>query len=213
MIKKISQTVRKIHASKGELLIQIFFVFIVPVLLLERNIIPINTRIPILIGMVTLFVLFLVYEKWTLAMLHLERKNLKKYMLPYLLFTIVGVIVISTFGEQTGHEEMAKWWLNNHLLYLFLIVSAFQEIAYRGYLIPALQKIVGSPVLVLFFNALIFTYMHAIFPNPQINLPLAFVGGLGFAAIYMKYPNLFLIILSHSVLNFCAILFGFFTIQ
>lgn len=146
-------------------------------------------------------------------MLHIERKHFKKFLVPYILFTIVGVIVISAFGEKTGHEEMSQWWLNDHLLYLFLIVSAFQEIAYRGYLIPALQKIVKSPALVLFFNALIFTYMHAIFPNPQINLPLAFVGGLGFAAIYMRYPNLFLIILSHAVLNFCAILFGFFTIH
>ena len=55
-------------------------------------------------------------------------------------------------------------------------------------------------------------FLHSIFPNPTIGLPIAFIGGLGFALMYMKYPSLLLIIISHSIINFFVVLYGFFVI-
>jgi len=213
MIKQLSQTARKIKTSKQEILLQILFVFILPVLLLQTGLIPISARIWVLVITVSLFIILLLKEKWTLDMLHIEKYNFKKFVFPYALFTIISVIVISFFSEKIGREEFAHWWLNSHFIYLFFVVSIFQEVAYRGYLIPALRKIIASPVLIIIINALIFAYMHSIFGNYQLNLLLAFVGGLGFAAMYIKYPNLLLITLSHAVLNFSVVLYGFFIIR
>lgn len=61
-------------------------------------------------------------------------------------------------------------------------------------------------------NALIFTFAHVIYPNKKINLPLIFVAGMAFAVIYFYYPNLILIAISHIILNYAALLFGFFTL-
>ena len=196
--------------SKKEIFIQIVLVFILPVLLLQSGLIPFAARIWVLGLTVTLFIFILRRERWTLKSFHAERCDLKKFIIPYTIFTVVGVVIINILGESIGREEINRWWSNSHFIYLFLVVSIFQEVAYRGYLIPALKKITSSPVLVVLVNAILFTYMHSIFANPQINLPLAFVGGLGFAIMYLKYPNLLLIIISHSVLNFFAVLFGFF---
>ncbi|HZJ41251.1 MAG TPA: type II CAAX endopeptidase family protein [Candidatus Saccharimonadales bacterium] len=203
---------QKIKASKREIILQILLVFIVPVLLLQVGVIPISWRIPALVVAVSIFFFILVRERWTLKMMHIETKNLRKFAWPYIIFTIVSVIAISFFGEQIGHEEFSHWWTNKHFIYLFLVVSIFQEVAYRGYLIPALKKLLGVPFLIILVNALIFAYMHSIFGNLQINLTVAFIGGLGFAIMYLKYPNLILITLSHAVLNFAVVLYGFFTI-
>jgi len=55
----------------------------------------------------------------------------------------------------------------------------------------------------------LFALPHAMYPHPEINTPIAFVGGLWFAVLYLVYPNLLLISLSHAALNFTAVLYGF----
>ena len=213
MLERLSQTAQKIRTSRKEIFLQIFFVFIFPVVLLQTGILPISYRVFVLIIVVSLFLFLLLKEEWTFEMLHIEVRNLKKYFFPYLVFTVAAVIIINTFGEKIGREELALWWSNKHFLYLFLVVSIFQEVAYRGYLIPALRKLTNNTFLIVIINAILFAYMHAMFTHPLVNLPLAFVGGLAFAAMYIKYPNLLLIIASHAALNFSAVLLGFFTIH
>lgn len=77
---------------------------------------------------------------------------------------------------------------------------------------PALASVERSPAALILTNAVLFTFLHAVFPNYLINLPLAFVGGIAFASMYYKYPNLWLIMISHAVLNFVAVWYGFFTV-
>lgn len=213
MVKQLSQTAEKIKTSKKEILLQILLVFVFPILLLQTGIIPISLRIWVLVVTVSILLLILLKEKWTLEMLHIETHNFKKFIFPYILFTAVSVFIIIFFSEKIGREEFSLWWSNRHFIYLFFVVSVFQEIAYRGYLIPALRKIFVSPILIIIINALIFAYMHSIYGSYQLNLLLAFIGGLGFAAMYIKYPNLVLVTLSHSVLNFSTVLYGFFIVQ
>jgi membrane protease YdiL (CAAX protease family) len=201
-----------IRTSKKELFLQILLVFVLPIFLIKSGIIPIQMRTLALISIVFVLLLVLLKEKWTFAMLGLEKSTIKKYILFYAIFTALGVIIISQLGEKVGLEELSKWWKYKHFLYLFFIVSLFQEIAYRGYLIPALAKLTSSPLLIIVCNTLLFTLLHTIFPNLLLNLPLALIGGLGFSIMYIKYPNLPLMILSHSILNFVAVLYGFFII-
>lgn len=145
-------------------------------------------------------------------MLGLTTHRIKQYIIPYALFTLIAITLITLFGEKMGQEGLARWWTYNHFLYGFFIVSLFQEIGYRAYLIPALGKLVSKPIYIILINALLFTFLHILFPNPLIGLPLAFIGGIGFALMYMKYPSLLLIIISHSTINFFVVLYGFFVI-
>jgi membrane protease YdiL (CAAX protease family) len=208
----ISSAIHHIKTHTTEILLHILIVFIFPVFLIKAGVIPIHDRVVFLVVMVSFLLVVLVQEKWTPNMLGLSNGTTKKYYMQYALFTLLGVLMLVAFGEKTGHEELARWWMHRHFLYLFFIVSLFQEVAYRGYLIPALGKIFKNPVLIVLTNALLFTFLHIIFPSLTVSLPLAFVGGVGFAVMYIKYPSLTLIILSHSVLNFCAVLYGFFVI-
>ena len=63
---------------------------------------------------------------------------------------------------------------------------------------------------VIILNTLLFTLIHIIYPMPEIMIPVAVISGFAFALMYRYFPNLILISLSHAVLNFVAILYGFF---
>jgi membrane protease YdiL (CAAX protease family) len=104
------------------------------------------------------------------------------------------------------------WWMNRKLLALFVFVSVFQEFAFRGFLIPVLGKIFHRNFAIVLINAVLFAGMHSIYSFPIIALPVAFVGGLVFAGLYIKYPNLILISIMHCILNFVAVGYGFFAI-
>lgn len=208
----LTQTISSIKTPKRELVAQIFVVFIVPILAIYYGFVPATYRIWVLGGVMTLFILLLMQEKWTRSMLGLGKVQLKKYILPYVIFTAVAVAVTAYYGEGIGHEELQAWWTHSHFLYKFFLVSLFQEVGYRAYLIPALGKLVSKPALIVVLNAILFTFLHIIFPQQMVGLPLACIGGLGFALMYMRYPSLILIILSHSIINFFVVLFGFFVI-
>lgn len=198
--------------SKKEILLQIFVIFILPILVIYTGIVKGSDRIWVLGILISLLVIVLVRERWTKAMLGLTSHRMKQYIIPYAVFTLVAIVLVGMFGEKIGQEELTQWWVHHHFLYGFFIVSLFQEIGYRGYLMPALGKLLSNPLYVVLANALLFTFLHTIFPNPLIGLPLAFVGGLGFALMYMRYPSLVLIVISHSIINFFVVLYGFFLI-
>ncbi len=212
MHQDIIQTIARIQTSKKEIFFQIFLIFVVPILCINLGIISISFRVPLLIILVSVLVIVLFKESWTFSMLGIRRQSLGKYFIPYLIFTAVGVFAVTQLGEKIGQEEIIRWWTYDHFLYLFFVVSLFQEVAYRGYLVPALGKLALKPPHLLWANVLLFTLLHTIFPHPLIALPLAFVAGLSFALMYMKYPNLPLIIISHSILNFATVLYGFFVV-
>jgi membrane protease YdiL (CAAX protease family) len=201
----------RIRTSIPELCAQILLVFIVPIILINTGVLPIQHRVAILTVLVGLLFIVLIMEKWNFKMLGFGNVS-RKAVLAYTLFTLAGVALIAVTGRHIGTPIEGSWWQYPHFLYLFFLVSATQEIAYRGYLMPALATFEKSPVALILTNAALFTFLHSIFPNYLMNLPLAFVGGIAFAWIYLKYPNTLLIILSHAVLNFAAVWYGFFTL-
>jgi membrane protease YdiL (CAAX protease family) len=214
MHPELQKTIDGIKTSNREIFFQILLVFIVPVGLIAAGVLPIEHRVSILsLAFIGLAAVLFFFDGWTLRMFGLHLKETKRYARAYFAFTIIMILIVVLFSEQVLHlEEIQRWWTHRHFIYLFFIVSLVQEVAYRGYLMPALGKLSKNIPMVLFANALIFTFLHIIFPNPMIGLPLAFTGGMGFAIMYLYYPSLPLVVLSHAALNFCVVLYGFFVI-
>lgn len=203
----------KILREKRKVLFQIIGVFVLPIMLLYWNVIPKDYRIFILI-LCSIFMYYIIKkEKWSLQSLGLSTHSFRKYLIPYLLFTLIGVTGIIFFANNYEFEPQSSWWTKPHFIFLFIIVSFLQEFAYRGFLIPKMKNFFTDRLGIVLINALLFTMLHIIYPIPQIMLPLSFAGGLAFATIYMKYPDLLLISISHSILNFVAVLYGFFVIH
>ncbi len=198
--------------NKGLVLAQLFFIFVLPPALLGFGIIPISWRMVVLC-VVILFMLGVIrHEKITDKELGLSKKAFIKSILPYVVFTGVGILILWQGAQLLPERPLLPWWQNNHLLFLFLPVSILQEVSYRGFLFPKLRVIFPERWLLIIANALLFTLLHVIYPFPSITLPLSFLSGIAFAALYQKYPSLFAVALSHAVLNFAAVFLGFFSL-
>jgi len=193
-------------------IVQIFIIFVLPVLLLYFNIIPVSWRM-IMLAISALFIYGIIRkEEWSYEQMGLRHDNFKKAIPFYLVFTIIGVGVLFLLDQKIHMPDIDTRSFLLRTWIFFIPVSVFQEFAFRSFLIPRLKELYHNNFVIVLINASLFTLIHIIFPNLGIGLPLAFVSGTFFAWLYIKYPNLVLISLAHSVLNVTAVLLGFFAI-
>ena len=199
----------KIH-ERHMAMYQVFLVFILPIALLYSNIIGKDWRILMLLFLTVVIYGIIRREGWHQESLGVHLHNFWKCAGPYALFTVIGVGLLLLLAWYLGYQTLTEFWKSPHFLFLFLPISFFQEFAYRGFLMPLLGKIFKKDNTIIIVNALLFSFLHIIYPHPEIMLPVAFVGGVAFAWIYRKYPNLLAVSIAHSILNYVAVLLGFF---
>ena len=192
--------------------VQILYLYIIPTLLIYFNIIPKDLRALVLF-IVAIFLFGIVrHAKWTYKDIGIK-KNFMKDIVPYSLLTMGGVFFLVWLASVVPHEPFINWWKNLRFLLLFIPVSVLQEIVFRGILINMEERVFRSPIFIIALNAGIFAFMHVIYLNSIFVLPMTFIAGVAFAWIYYKYKNLILISASHVVLNFVAMILGFFVIR
>ncbi len=188
----------------------ILFLFVSPIAILYFGIIPFSARLWIL-GLYVIAVSIIVFrQERSWRSLGMRSDNIRALTLPYTIFTLVSVCLLLVFAHILGKEPTPGWTNNSSLLFLFIPISFTQEFLYRSFLMTELRKFYTSIISVIIVNSLLFTFLHVIYGEPFITLPLALVAGVGFSYMYYKYPNLWLIALSHSILNFVAVLYSFF---
>lgn len=189
-------------------LIEIFALLIFPVMLFIFGFVPLNLRSTLLIVVVLVAIGLTIIEKIPLKDLGFRIDNLQKSFTPYLLFTLIGSMCLITLGIFLEKQPLQNWWTYSHLQWAFLPISALQEFGYRAFFQTKLQKYL-PPFLAIFIITILYSGMHIIWKDPLIIL-MTFVAGMSWGYLWYKYPNFYLLVLSHSILNFLAIYLGFF---
>jgi len=197
---------------KSIILFQIILIFIVPIFLIYFDIISKDARLFVLC-LSCLFIYGIIRrEKWSYQKMGIRLFNYKEVVLPYILFTLAGLLFLFIIAQLFNMHTQGTLQNVYYKFLFFIPISFFQEFAYRAFLLRKLEKVFRNKTLIIITNAFLFMLLHIIYPHSFLVLPMTFIGGIAFAMIYLKYPNLVLIGVSHSILNISAILLGFFRI-
>lgn len=201
--------------EKELVIVQILYLYIVPILLLFYGLVPGEFRIIMLFAVSLLLYGIIKRSGWTYADMGIKRAFLKDFF-PYFIFTVIGVIALIALSELVPKIEnmpVYEWWEDVRFLLLFIPISVLQEIVFRGILMRMLRRAFSNIPFIILLNASLFALIHIIYINTDIILPLTFIGGLGFALMYYRYQNLIMISISHTILNFTAMILGFFIVR
>ena len=195
-----------------EIFLEIVYIFILPVVLIYLGVINMEWRVLILFICALLISGIIRHQRWSKDKLGLVPIN-KQALFEYTLFTILGVLGLVLFARYFSFApiDITDWNESWRLILFFIPLSVLQEIAYRGYLSARLRELFTSRAHRILINTGLFALLHIIYPLPALLLPIVIIGGLFFAWLYERHSNLVLISMSHSILNFTAVMFGFFS--
>ena len=128
----------------------------------------------------------------------------------YLKGTLFGILqIFSVFFIIFGLKAIDVYYVANIPMILFIKVfiffifqGLFEELLFRGYLMPVFSKIIGIKFTIILLSFL-FTCIHLLNPNLSIvGLVNVFLAGVTFSLIYYYTGNLWIVGAMHTIWNF-----------
>ena len=182
--------------------------FYTPPALIWLGIIPFKYRFHALFCVLTGFLFYCILRRFSLYELGFRKDNLNTSVCWNLLFCIIGAVgLYATHKAGLLRPRHVPYLPYAYAAYIFLL-GPVQEIVFRGVLFAEMKRIhILDNRWILLVSSLSFCFLHIIYRYPPL-LIIAFISGLVWSAIFSKWPNIWGIALSHSLLGALAMFLG-----
>ncbi len=201
-----AQTLRRTAAFS--ILCLLLCMFYTPPTLIWLGIIPFKYRFHALFCVLTGFLFYCILRRFSLHELGFRKDNLSTSMRWNLLFSLIGAVGLYATHKAGLLRPRHPTYLPYAYAAYFFILGPVQEIVFRGILFAEMKRIrILDKRWILLISSLSFCFLHIIYRHPPL-LIIAFISGLAWSAIFTKWPNIWGIALSHSLLGALAMSLG-----
>jgi len=184
------------------------FAFYTPVILIWSGFIPFKYRFHASFLLLAVFILFSLIRSHGFRELGFRTDNIRDSVLWNLVFSAAGAV-----GLYATYKAGFLRPRNDHILpYVYAVYILFlgpvQEVVFRGIIFAELKRIrINDYRWTIFVSTISFCFLHVIYGHPPM-LIITFVSGVVWGIIFTKWPNIWGVSLSHSILGALAIFLG-----
>ncbi|MCX6757521.1 MAG: CPBP family intramembrane metalloprotease [Candidatus Nomurabacteria bacterium] len=143
-----------------------------------------------------LFILFFVIKKIPWSKIGFIPKPWYKGWLSVFLFSASVFVLVQVFFNFSA---LPVWVTDKDPLIPLLIIVFLQELIFRGLLITWLER--WGKQKALWISTLVFGLVHLVQPSSWLITALSFVGGYFWGWHFLKFRNIYLLIISHLIIN------------
>ena len=130
-------------------------------------------------------------------------------IISYLKGALFGILqIFSVFFIIFGLKAIDVYYVGNisililiKVFIFFVFQGLFEEILFRGYLMPFFSKVIGIKFTIILLSFL-FTCIHLFNPNLNVVGLVVFLAGVTFSLIYYYTGNLWIVGAMHTLWNF-----------
>jgi uncharacterized protein len=198
------------YISVFKYLFLLLFMFNAPVALIWLKIIPFEYRFYAFFCVLAGFISYCFLRRYSLHELGFRTDNFNSSLRWNLLFCIVGTICLYGTYKAGLLRPKNSTSLPDAYIYIFyiLFLGPAQEVVFRGIFFAEMKRAqILDNKWVLLVSTLSFCFLHIIYRHPPL-LIIALISGLVWGIIYTKWPNIWGVALSHSLLGALAIFLG-----
>lgn len=199
---------RALFKSRLFLIIETIYLLVLPLVLIKlfRQLIHLRIYV-LLIGLIYVFVLSK-SQSISFKQLGFRQKHFLSGIKAIIRPTITGMILcwlFYVFFNQwfvipvLNKEVISPSVLVSVLTYIF-ISAPLQEFVYRGFLISRLELVSKKQLFLKIYNSLFFMLIHTPFNNIFLTVG-SFILGWFWATHFLKYRNIFSVMLSHILIG------------
>jgi len=147
----------------------------------------------------TLFILLIsifVVKKIPWRKIGLTPNQWYKGWLSIILFSIGVFILVQV---SINFLKLPAWVTDNDPLIPLLIIVFLQELIFRGLLVTWLER--WGKQKALWISTILFGSIHLVQPGAWLITALSFIGGYFWAWHFLKFRNIYLLSISHLIVN------------
>lgn len=180
----------------------------VPVFLIWSGVIPFAGRFHVLAVVLLSFIMHSVWRGYRLRDLGFTLDQSWNSIRWNLMFCAIGAIgLYLTYRSGLLMPREHSYSLSCFLFYI-VILGPVQELIFRGILFAEMKRCLNiDPIMMVLISTITFSFLHIIYNHPVLLL-ITFVSGLAWGIMYLRWPSIWGISLSHSLLGALAMFLG-----